>query len=347
MKRKLSLLMAFALTLTIANAQFSVMLVDDDNNTAEAAPIDTALTKWGGTFGTFTTANDVDTVAPSYDDIKDYDMVIWYTGNDGITELWDYSDTTGVGMGGVRFNDAVTQFVDNGGILWIDGLDFIYDIYGGAPDDFAAGDFVYDKLGITQYLSQSKSDDGGSGVAQMDKADGNTVTTVDPVSWTFSSLWYADGYAINDNAVALYEMGPSDYALAGQVSAFYYNNIIVSSLRIAKLATQDNINTLVSEMVTAAQNGTFNATGIEQISEAELNIYPNPVKDIATVNLPVVNAESELSIFDISGAKVYSQIISAGQKTATVNVSGLSSGIYTVLLSSGNDRVATKLSVVR
>jgi hypothetical protein len=31
------------------------------------------------------------------------------------------------------------------------GKDFLYDRYGTAPDTFAVGDFVYDKLGISSY----------------------------------------------------------------------------------------------------------------------------------------------------------------------------------------------------
>lgn len=322
------------------------MLVDDDNNVAEATPIVDALTAWGGIYGTFTTGvAGQDTLPPVYADIQDYDMVIWYTGNDGITTLWDVSDTTGVGAGAIKFNDAITQFVAAGGILWIDGLDFVYDIYGGAPDDFAAGDFVYDVLGINQYLSQSKSDDGGTGVSQMDKSTSNIITTVDPITWEYSTLWYADGYAINNDAVALYEMGPSGYALEGQVSAFYYNNIITSTIRIAKLNAQADVNTIVNEMITAAENGTFTAS-ISNAEKNSLKLYPNPTTDYAIISLADNKTNSVINVYNIAGKLVISQNVKAGQN-AKINTSDITSGIYTVTVLSNNKIFTTKMSVVK
>ncbi len=347
MRKLLSFIMIFVFAFTIANAQFKVMFVDDDNNGAEATPIVDALTEWGGIYGTFTTGvAGQDTLPPVYADIQDYDMVIWYTGNDGITTLWDVSDTTGVGAGAIKFNDAITQFVAAGGILWIDGLDFVYDIYGSAPDDFAAGDFVYDVLGISQYLSQSKADDGGTGVSQMDKSTSNVITTVNPITWTYATLWFADGYAINDNAVALYEMGPSGYALEGQVSAFYYNNIITSSLRIAKLSTPEDINTLVNEMITAAVNGSFNVAVENLKNNGLVKLFPNPVSDIATISLSNNANDSEVSIFDIAGKLVYNLKVKAGQN-AIINTSNFASGLYTVTVLSNNTISSTKMSVVK
>ena len=348
MRKFLSILMIFAFTAGIANAQFTVMLVDDDNNVAEADPIVTALTNWGGTFDIFTTGvADQDTLPPVYSDIEGYDMVIWYTGNDGITTLYDVADTTGVGPGAVKFTDAAKQFVEAGGVLWIDGLDFIYDLYGGAPIDFAAGDFMYDRLGLSQYLSQSKADDGGTGVSQMDIATSNTITTVDPITWVYSTLWYADGFAIIDEATALYEMGPSGYPLEGQVTALYKNNIITSSLRIAKIDGQANIDLLISEMITAAESGTFTyGVSVNELSKLNINIYPNPATESAIINISEINNAKDISVYDITGRMVFSQAIT-GQNQVTINTSDYASGLYSVIIASGNETYTTKLSVVK
>lgn len=349
MKKILSFLMIFVFAATVLNAQYNVLLVDDDDNTPEADPIVTALTNWGGTYATHTTSA---SGVPDSITMSTYDMVIWYTGNDGITNLWDVSDTLGVGAGAAKFNNAVQGFVENGGVLWIDGLDFIYDLYGSAPDDFAAGDFVYDKLGITQYLSQSHVDDGtfSDGVQQLDKSISNTITTLDPITWSYSTLWYCDGYAINANATALYEMGPTGYDLADQISAFYYNNIIASTIRIAKLGdgtniVQAKIDLLVSEMIAAAQSGNFSAA-VNEISKLNINIYPNPAKESASINISEINNASNIAVYDITGRIVYSKAIS-GQKHITINTSDYASGIYNVIINSGNETYTTKLSVVK
>ena len=332
---------------SFANAQFSVLLVDDDQNTLESDPIVTALTNWGGTFDIDTTSS---TGIPDYTELSAYDMVIWYTGNDGLDlRLWDLSDTTGIGSGAVKFNAGLTEFVANDGILWIDGLDFIYDLYGSAPDDFAAGDFLYDQLGITQYLAQSHADDGtySDGVEQMDKAASNSLTTVDPITWSYSTLWYADGLAIVDDATALYQMGPAAYDLAGQITAFYRNNIIVSSLRIGKIDPQTDLDQLVSEMLTAAENGTFVASSsVNEISASNINIYPNPAVNSAIINLSEINNASKLSVFDMTGRMIYSQNIN-GQKQVTLNTTDFASGIYNIIISDGKNAETTKFSVVK
>ncbi len=336
--------MVFAVT--FANAQFSVLLVDDDQNTPEGAPIVTALTNWGGTFDVDTTSV---TGIPDYAELSAYNMVIWYTGNDGLgIRLWDVADTTGIGAGAAKFNAGLTEYVANGGILWLDGLDFIYDLYGGAPDDFAAGDFMFDQLGITQYLAQSHQDDGtySDGVEQYDKASANTITTVDPVSWVYSTLYNADGLAIAADATALYQMGPAAYDLAGQITAFYRNNIIVSGLRLGKIDPQTDLDQLISEMITAAEAGTFEASLINEVSKSNIKIYPNPAVQSAVINLSEINNASELSIFDITGRKVFSQAIN-GKNQVTINTSDYASGLYNVIIASGNETYTTKLSVVK
>ncbi len=347
MRKFLSFIFAMLFVATAANAQFSVLLVDDDQNTLESDPIVTALTNWGGTFDVDTTSS---TGVPDYTELSNYDMVIWYTGNDGLNlRLWDVSDTAGVGPGAVKFNAGLTEYLAAGGILWIDGLDFIYDIYGGAPDDFAAGDFVYDELGISQYLAQSHADDGtfSDGVQQMDKAAENTITTTDPISWVYSTLWYADGYSIVNDATPLYKMGPAGYDLEGQISAFYYNNLIVSTLRIAKIDPQTDIDQLVSDMIAAAEAGTFAAaSSVNEISETSLSIYPNPAANSAVINFSDIKNALELNVFDITGKKVLSQNVK-GQNQITVNISNLSTGLYNLIINTDNSSLSTKLSVIK
>lgn len=346
MRKFLSIMVVMVFAVTFANAQFSVLLVDDDQNTPEGAPIVTALTNWGGTFDVDTTSV---TGIPDYAELSAYNMVIWYTGNDGLgIRLWDVADTTGIGAGAAKFNAGLTEYVANGGILWLDGLDFIYDLYGGAPDDFAAGDFMFDQLGITQYLAQSHQDDGtySDGVEQYDKASANTITTVDPVSWVYSTLYNADGLAIAADATALYQMGPAAYDLAGQITAFYRNNIIVSGLRLGKIDPQTDLDQLISEMITAAQNGTFVvSSSVNEIFESNINIYPNPVVNDVVINISSVKNASELSIYDITGRNVYTKNLS-GQKQITLNASNFASGIYNIIVS-GDNTVTAKFSVVK
>jgi hypothetical protein len=71
----------------------------------------------------------------------------------------------------------------------------------------------------------------------------------------------------------------------------------------------------------------FNAiqNGIAHYSNDDLNIYPNPAKEILQVN--GLNTSSSVSIIDIHGSRILNESID-GKTNKSINVSNLSSGIY-------------------
>lgn len=340
MRKFLSFLMIAFFATSMVSAQ-TVYFVDDDQNTAEADPIVTALDNWGGVYTYRSTATEG---IPTFADISSFDIVIWYTGNDGLDlRLWDVSDTTSVGAGAVKFNDALAQYYNAGGVIWIDGLDFLYDIYDVAPATFSAGDFVYDVLGLTGYLSQSHVDE-PDGVAQMDISSTNTLTTTDPIKWVFSTLWNADGLAIRDDAVALYEMGPAGYALEGQVTALYRNNVITSSLRLAKISPQADLDQIISDMLTAVNGGSFPAA-VQNVNNNTVKLYPNPAVNNITVELG--NAQNaQIAVYDLTGRKILTQAVS-GQNNVSINVANLTPGFYTMTVNDGQKISSSKFSIVK
>jgi len=353
MKRSLLFLFALAMTFGIANAQYSVLLVDDDaNGSDESAVIDTALAHSGYSYSVL----NIDTnAAPSYDDLKAYDMVIWTTANDGVSlNLWDVTDTAGNGPGSIKFNEGLMQYVDSGNVLWIDGLDFIYDIYGGAPDDFNAGDFVYDVMGLDNYVAQSKADDSVYvGLPMMLKASTNTIISLDTIQWQYSSLWYADAYDIVPGAVSLYNMGPADYDFAGKSSFLYFQNVITSTVRLGKIGDgssfqQDNLDIIIGGMVAAAENGTFVKTsGLQDVTtNLNVNVYPNPTKGNITFTLPVAQNVS-LKVFDITGKVIINKTIASSNGSYILNLNGVQSGMYFYQVTVNNASKTGKFSVVK
>ncbi len=357
MRKNLLFIAMFLMTFGIANAQYKVLVVDDDVNGSsdESFRIDTALAHANYQYSHI----NIDTnAAPSYNDLKDYDMVIWTTANDGVNlNLWDISDTAGVGPGAIKFNAALTQFVDSGNVVWIDGLDFIYDIYGSAPDDFNAGDFCYDVLGIDNYVAQSHGDDTLStfnGLEVALKASTNTITSVDSIKWKYSSVWWADAFDVTSSSTVLYEMGPSNYDFAGKTSMLYNQNIITSSLRIGALGDGSNydqsiIDALVKDIVDAAVAGTFVKTGIG-INEVSINTtfkaYPNPASSLITFEMPIAKSAS-LVIYDITGKVIFNQNINATSGIYNLDLSSFNSGMYIYNIISGNSSSTGKFSVVK
>ncbi len=337
-----------------ANAQYKVLLVDDDlNGTDESFRIDTALAHSGYSYSFI----NIDTnAAPSYDDMKGYDMVIWTTANDGMNlNLWDSTTLAG---GPAKFNDALMQYLDSGNVVWLDGIDFIYDIYGKAPDTFSPGDFVYDVMGIAKYLAQSHADDtlgSYSGCPLAQKAASNNVTNIDTIKWKWSSLWYADAYELAPKAVSLYEMGPAGYDFAGKSMALYNGNLIVSTLRIGSIGDgngnydQNTIDALVKQMVQAAENGTFaklpGGFGDKAVKPT-VKVYPNPALNQISFEMPQ-SRDAEIYIYDISGKLVSQTTANQGNTTVTMDVSNLKAGLYFYKVLINKTPVTGKFSVMR
>ena len=65
-------------------------------------------------------------------------------------------------------------------------------------------------------------------------------------------------------------------------------------------------------------------------------MYPNPVSDMLTVQLPIGTEKAEVSIFDYTGRLVSLKTISSND--ATIDIQSISKGIYMI-------RVATNTKI--
>ncbi len=350
MKKFYLFAVAILLSMSVLNAQKKVIVIDDDNNGDEFAPIVTALIN-GGFIADSINLENADTL--TYADLQNYDMVIWHTGDDRVAlNLWDTTSTPGT----VKFNPALQEYYDNkDGAIWLDGLCFIKPLVfttdGSAADNdtvatllpisFSAGNFIYDVLGITQWAYESKSM-GDAGVPQYDKTAENTITTLNPIQWEYSTLWRADGWSVTPEATPLYQMGPSSYAGAGNVSFYKYVNngvtLYVSSVRLGKVGdgsafNQSNLDNLVASIVNDAP------AAVNSVSNNNLTIYPVPADTYININ----GAENaQIIISDIAGRKVISQNIS---QNSTIDISNLPAGIYNISVTTDGYTVSQKIIV--
>jgi hypothetical protein len=79
--------------------------------------------------------------------LSKFDLVIWQTSNDGTQlSLWNKNDPE---------NSHLKAYLNQGGKLWIGGLDFLFDKYGAAPKTFSEGEFAYEYLGLNSYDVQT------------------------------------------------------------------------------------------------------------------------------------------------------------------------------------------------
>ena len=355
MKKTLLFLAAFMMMFSFAQAQFKVLLINDNTNSTETAAIDSAIEMSGYPYKAMSAK---DTMLNA-DTMLAYDMILWSTSNKAYTlALWDVSDTAANGPMAVKFNAPLLQYLDSNKVVWIDGIDFLYDIYPTVPTNFASGDFIYDVMGISSYVGQTHRDDtlGGCcrGLPVAYRTTGNTINTQDSLYWKWGSLWNGDALDITPAATSLFKMGPANYYFAGKDIALYKENLVTSSLRIGALGngsfSQADVNTLVKEMIDGAVAGKFTKSTIgvnsAVASKDAVKAFPNPASDMINFTFPASNNVT-ISIFDISGKKVVDQMVDGSNGTYRLNTSNLTSGIYFYQITFDNTIVTRKFSVVK
>ena len=83
-------------------------------------------------------------------------------------------------------------------------------------------------------------------------------------------------------------------------------------------------------------------TGINEVAEGEVNVYPNP----ATTVINIDNAEgAQVSVFDINGRMITN--VESASANQTIDASNLAKGMYIVRIANGNNVITKKVNVVR
>ena len=83
-------------------------------------------------------------------------------------------------------------------------------------------------------------------------------------------------------------------------------------------------------------------TGINEVAEGEVNVYPNP----ATTVINIDNAEgAQVSVFDINGRMISN--VESASANQTIDASNFAKGMYIVRIANGNNVITKKISVVR
>ncbi|XMO86041.1 T9SS type A sorting domain-containing protein [Algibacter sp. AS12] len=332
MKTKLLSLITIFIVL-LGYSQNDILLVtDNDVDTVDNLTIYDSLLRT--TYTNITLHNSNVTGSPTATDLIGIDLVIWFCGDDGF-ELNFWAD----GIGG---NAVLKTYLDNGGKLWLIGSDVIYEYYGSAPDNFVAGEFMFDYAWLSSYNMQSYADDGGTGVPQANKTTSSGTSYPTPLTWIFSTLWYADGVSTKPETESIYEFGPETYPNAGETTMTFYENNTFSVM--TTLFNSTSINTFGT---TSNDLDAFNQAALDQIFDSSLsvndedlkninyNIYPNPHNNhfnISLKNKSLIN--KDFKVYTILGNEVSGgKITSLNTEVSTVN---LSKGTYFLKINETN-----------
>ena len=87
-------------------------------------------------------------------------------------------------------------------------------------------------------------------------------------------------------------------------------------------------------------------TSVEDISYSAFNVYPNPNNGMLNISMTNLNDNQIIKIKNIIGQTVYSQI-AGNSSIATINLSDINKGIYTVSLINENGSISTKKIIIQ
>lgn len=329
--KQLILLLLLICNLQISHAQFTILFVDDSNDQFGNAELFDAVLDSLGYDVTYFDAEGMG-LSPSAQVMETFDLIIWHTSSNGVgLQFWNGNDED---------NSEIKTYLNNGGKLWLVGLDFMFDRYGTPPDQFIAGDFPFDYLGIESYDAQSYGNDGNLGVPIAVPIPESPIPGLDTLSWLFSTLWWADAVNPRPESEVIYEFGEAPYVLNEAPTGIYYNDgnfavlsyffdlAVVRDFEMLKSATQpvltffEQLSTSVNEHI--------------QSTVENPNVYPIPSHGPITVNFQTKEAGLvSIQIMDMYGKLISTPVsnvkIEAGEQKFNLEtpiLSGLSNGLY-------------------
>ena len=115
----------------------------------------------------------------------------------------------------------------------------------------------------------------------------------------------------------------------------------------------DLLNGAYTVTVTDASNCTSTMTinvpiwiSVDELKvEETFEIYPNPSSGIINFRSLMLNGDARISVFNLQGAKVYETINVIHSETYSLDLSDFSSGIYTVVISEGEQYQVKKIVI--
>lgn len=222
---------------------------------------------------------------------------------------------------------VLSSFMDGGGNLMIAGQDIGWDQSGATGSYGTPATQAF----YTDYLMASFVDDGSTADNAVNFEDGDAVFGTVPNS-SINSVFGTSSYPDRIDPIA-----PA-------VPVFRYN----TPAKIGGLRGETGTHKLVyfgtgpeqmsdvavgRAMVQLSHDWFYGIVGTEEFDAAMAHLgqpYPSPANDVVNVNMAGVRNASMLEVYDASGRLVLSQSISNKAALATLDVSGLTNGLYSV-----------------
>ncbi|WP_296385797.1 endonuclease [Winogradskyella sp.] len=121
----------------------------------------------------------------------------------------------------------------------------------------------------------------------------------------------------------------------------------VQTITIPNINVENNVSVVIDGNSTGSNRVKFDdlsytcysALSAEEFDIANVKLYPNPVKNNLTIDLKS-DLDTNIEIYDILGKKVFQSTLN---KTSTINLQALKTGIYIVKITQDNATISKKL----
>ncbi|MDD2889698.1 MAG: S8 family peptidase [bacterium] len=161
---------------------------------------------------------------------------------------------------------------------------------------------------------------------------------------TYHSSWISSVSPTSFGLVPGNSAGVTVIVLASLETGYYYDTLFIAS------NDPDNNPYLVPVVLKVGD------VGMEENSDfglrnADLGVFPNPTTKALSVKFAISASQNvSLKIYDAAGRMVktvFDEVKKAGSYNPTVNMTGMNSGIYFVLLKTGNHTISKKVTLIK
>lgn len=233
----------------------------------------------------------------------------------------------------------ISDYLDNGGKLFVSGSEIGWDL-----DHLGS---VSDKSFFNNYLFSNYIEDTPNNQASTYYSATFNTPNNSPYSFSFDDgtngtydVRYPDVVSQNNIGPLQGEsIGSFDAYPAKSLGTFYINKLVYLTIPIETIYPESSRNIIFDQI----DQILFFTTNIEDISDIEFEIYPNPAKSFFNLNFQEESFK-EISISNISGNIVFSD--SVYENSISINTESFYSGIYIITIKIENVVVTKKLIII-
>jgi hypothetical protein len=222
---------------------------------------------------------------------------------------------------------VLSSFMDNGGNLMIAGQDIGWDQSGATGSYGTPATQAF----YTDYMMADFVDDGSTADNAVNFEDADAVFGTVPNS-AINSVFGTSSYPerIDPIAPAVPILRYNTATKIGGIRGETANHKVVYFGVGPEQMTNESVG---RAMVQLSHDWFYGIVGVEEFDAAMANLgqpYPSPASDVLNISVSGVRNASVLEVIDASGRLVLSQAIANNAALATLNVSALNNGVYSV-----------------